>query len=270
MKLKNDVSVLEGEQKKLNDENIFLKNNQQKHLKEIKELNKRKIYSIQKVEEVYINYKDYIIQNKYLINPKSIGLSFIGICYMNSILQCFNHTESLTNFFLKKRVLIKEKENLELSKIYLELIEKLWIENKSKTFEPYRFRNEITRRDESIKNNSKYDIEKFILLFLNDLHNELKELEQNKKDSHNYININTELLLNMKQNEKDEFHKTNEIINLGKSVISNLFFGLMQIGYECLICKDNKKNYAYEIFRYHIPSWHSIFLFYNYSSNNLF
>ena len=54
----------------------------------------------------------------------------------------------------------------------------------------------------------------------------------------------------MKQNEKDEFHKTNEIINLGKSVISNLFFGLMQIGYECLICKDNKKNYTYEIFRY--------------------
>ncbi len=186
-----------------------------------------------------------------MFQQKSIGLSYIGeICYMNSILQCFNHTKFLTNFFLNEIDEIKNNENYYFSKIYLELIENLW--NGCKTFEPYHFTNEIINRNQSFRNSTPDEIEDFIKLFLDQLHNELK-IKEEKNKSKKYINISTDYYVNMNQNEKNKMFETvYETFNLEKSVISEHFFGFNEISYECLNpgCKNNKKFYNYELFKY--------------------
>ena len=126
----------------------------------------------------------------------------------------------------------------------MELIENLWIKNKTETFEPYKFKNYITFKDESLKNknNTLDDIEKFIQLFLDYLDEELKQLKD-MNDSQKYININIDT------NKLRSGNGNDNIKNIGatylkiyseESIISKLFFGLMKISCECLTCKYNK------------------------------
>ena len=65
--------------------------------------------------------------------PK-IGLNNIGAtCYMNATLQCLSHTKNLTNYFLSSRgqKAINSGDN-QLSKLYLEVIKKLWLKKYNK------------------------------------------------------------------------------------------------------------------------------------------
>ena len=249
-----NIKKLEIELQKIKEENIKLINDIKYKKKEyyIQKIEKFEIKSINKnqIQKSELSEKNNISQI-FMFQQKSIGLSYIGeICYMNSILQCFNHTKFLTNFFINEIDEIKNNENYYFSKIYLELIENL--RNGCKSFEPYHFRNEIINRNQSFKESTPDKIGDFIKLLLDQLHNELKNKEK-KNSSKKYINISTDYYVNRNQNEKNKmFEAFYENFNLEKSVISENFFGFKEMSYECLNpdCKNNEKFYNYELFKY--------------------
>ena len=82
-----------------------------------------------------------------------IGLNNIGAtCFMNSTLQCLSQTKELTNYFLNEKnkdriinnnIALKNKNDLQLSPVYLELIQKLWDKNGPKSFSPNIFMSTI-------------------------------------------------------------------------------------------------------------------------------
>ena len=75
---------------------------------------------------------------------------------MNSTLQCSSQTKELTNYFLKAKnkdkiinnnVAIKNRNEVQLSPIYYELIQKLWDKNtRIKYFEPRSFMKAIAKK----------------------------------------------------------------------------------------------------------------------------
>ena len=68
---------------------------------------------------------------------------------MNSTLQCFSQTKKLTQYFLSDKnfnriidnnISLKNRLDLQLCPVYLELIEKLWERNtRNKSFSPNKF-----------------------------------------------------------------------------------------------------------------------------------
>jgi len=86
--------------------------------------------------------------------PCLIGLNNIGsTCYKNAVLQCLSQTAGLTNYFLKDKnkerifknnIALENPQELQLSVIYYELIQKLWNEKATyKSFSPNNFMNSL-------------------------------------------------------------------------------------------------------------------------------
>ena len=124
------------ENKKLTQDNFILK----KRIKELEEeIIKLKIGK--KDKKIKLKLNDNVFSHK---TPTLIGLNNIGAtCFMNSTLQCLSQTKELTKYFLNKNnknriinnnIALKNKDALQLSPVYLELIQKLWDENGPKSF----------------------------------------------------------------------------------------------------------------------------------------
>ena len=138
------------------------------------------------------------ILNKEFEKSILIGLNNIGAtCLMNSILQCLSQTELLPTYFLNKdnedriinnNISLKNKNDLQLSPIFLELIKKLWDKNENKSFSPYNFMNIVEKMNPLFKRGQAVDSEDFIIFILEQIHKELKNPNKSK--------INTELPLN--------------------------------------------------------------------------
>ena len=116
--------------------------------------------------------------------PTLIGLNNMGTTsFMNSTLQCLSQTTDLTNYFLKNskkgRIinnnLAKDNKNsLQLSPIYLKLIQKLWNKKGAKPFSPNEFMNTIEKMNPIFKKDQAGDSKDFIIYILEQLHEELK------------------------------------------------------------------------------------------------
>ena len=220
-KLKQENSILKERIKELEEENQKLKNGQKKIIK-------LKLKS---------KSKDYILSLK---NPTLIGLNNIGAtCFMNSTLQCLSQTKDLTNYFLNKdnkdriinnNIALKNKDDLQLSPVYLELIQKLWDENGPKSFSPNKFMNTIEKMNPLFKTGQAGDAKDFIIFILEQIHKELK------KPINNNINANSQQL-----NQYDRNNAFNYFLNEFKkdcSIISDIFFGFTETTNECLNCKN--------------------------------
>ena len=172
--------------------------------------------------------------------PTLIGLNNIGAtCFMNSTLQCLSQTADLTNYFLKdskkdriiNNNLAKENKNsLQLSPIYLKLIQKLWDKKGAKSFSPNEFMNTIEKMNPLFKKGQAGDSKDFIIFILEQIHKELKS-----KISKNY-NVVQPL------NQYDRDNAFNYFLNdftKDCSIISDAFFGFTETTNECLNCKKN-------------------------------
>ena len=159
LKKKKKISKLENE---LNNQNNELKNKLEELSKKINNENNQYNNNIIEKIQGYLKQKDekikilekYIKENQLKLTeyinlkkpfelekiPSSIGLNNIGAAnYMNSVLQCLSQTKELTKYFLTENnenriinnnIAYADKNALQLSPIYLELIKKLWDKNK--------------------------------------------------------------------------------------------------------------------------------------------
>ena len=171
--------------------------------------------------------------------PILIGLNNIGAtCFMNSTLQCLSQTKSLTDYFLNEKntdriinnnIYIQNKNELQLSPAYLDLIKKLWDKNGPKSFSPNNFMSVIEKLNPLFKKGQAGDSKDFIIFILEQLHKELKS----PLNGINQIDIPL--------NQYDRVNAFNYFFNDFKkecSIISDTFFGFNETTNECLNCKN--------------------------------
>ena len=176
---------------------------------------------------------------------------------MNSTLQCLSQTKDLSKYFLDKKneknimqnnIFLNNKNELQLSPIYLELIKQLWERKSKKSFSPYNFMNTIEKMNSLFKQGQAGDSKDFIIYILEQLHKELKKSVIKKNNDKN----NT-------PNQYDKNRAFNCFFNSFQeecSIISDLFFGIIETTNVCLNCKNfynsqgqnNPVCYNYQIF----------------------
>ena len=172
-------------------------------------------------------------------SPTLIGLNNIGAtCFMNSTLQCLSQTKELTNFFLNEKnkekiinnnIAIENKNALQLSPVYLELIQKLWDKDGPKSFSPNKFMNTVEKMNPLFKKGQAGDAKDFIIFIIEQLHKELKHSIKN----------NTDKMLRLDQYDKNSaFNYFCNDFQKEYSIISDIFFGFTGTTNECLNCKN--------------------------------
>ena len=245
--LKDKENLIDNENQKIQENKLLLQkiSNENKILKkEIEDL-KNKNKELEEVKELKLksNSPPKILPLSLYKEPTLIGLNNIGAtCFMNSTLQCLSQTNVLTNYFLnrnnKNRIInnniaLNNKNEYQLSPVYLELIEKLWNKDEKKSYSPNNFMNRINNMNPLFNTGQAGDSKDFIIYVLEQLHKELKK-PVNLKD---YNNLNKKNALNQyyKNNAFDHFF--NEF-QQDSSIISDIFFGFTETTNECLNCKN--------------------------------
>ena len=173
-----------------------------------------------------------------------IGLENIGAAfYMNATLQCLNKTIKLTNYFIdpknkdkifKNNIIQKNKNYLELSTSYYDLIQHLWDKkNKKGFYSPYNFKKKICQMNSLFQNDNEGDAKALLSFILMKLHEELNEI--------NNLSINN---INIEQfDRKKVINKFFEDFkNENNSIIYDLFCGVIENITECINCKNRNKN----------------------------
>ena len=267
------LKKLDSEREILNNKILFIENELKNSQDKLKQAND-KIIKLEKenkdLSEQCENSKMVIDQflsgRNNIDNPNNhfvplIGLNNIGAtCFMNSTLQCLSQTKDLTNYFLDKKNEKNIKENnihkqnpndLQLSPIYLELVQKLWEKNGPKSYSPNNFMNMVEMMNPLFKQGQAGDSKDFIIFILEQLHKELKKSV--KHNNMNNINVNQPLNQYDKKNAFSHFFGA---FQEECSIISDIFFGISESTNECLNCKNfynlqhqnNPICYNYQIF----------------------
>ena len=193
--------------------------------------------------------------------PTLIGLQNIGAtCFMNATLQCLSQTEDLTNYFLDEKrssnkiknnnIAIKNRNALQLTPVYLELVKQLWDKNSVRKYiEPKRFMKTVEEMNPLFKLGQAGDSKDFIIFLLEQFHTELKKslINDNNQEETQMIN----------QYDKNEaFNNFFDDFKKQISIISDIFFGVIETTNICLYCKNDYTNkrmpypicYNYQIF----------------------
>ncbi len=226
----NNNEFITKEYEKLKQKNQILNMTNEQLQKELNSLNVfKEKYEQEQQNNPMIRYKV----------PTLIGLNNIGAtCFMNSTLECLSQTKDLTNYFLNKNnfnkiiknnIALQNKNENQLSPLYLELIQNLWSMDNIKSFSPTKFINKINEMNPLFNRGEPGDSKDFIIFLLDQFHKELKI---------NNLNISqTEDTLNQYDKENAFNHFFNKF-QKDSSIISDLFFGIIETNTECLNCKN--------------------------------
>ena len=249
----NNNNFNNGNDNIINKNNIIIPNNNQINNNFINNIN---INPIPMAQENFLEIKLKPIQ-KYS-KPTLIGLQNVGAtCFMNSTLQCLSQTKGLTNYFLEEKnkqtilnnnIAKKNKNEYQLSPVYLELIQNLWKEKGPKYYAPYNFMNRVNAMNPLFQKGQAGDAKDFIIFVLEQMHKELKK-------PLNLDNINDNLPVNQYDKKLTLMNFFNDFTK-ETSILSDLFFGFNETTNICLNCKynynsQNKPNpicYNYGIF----------------------
>ena len=185
------------------------------------------------------NSKDNIIIVKENI-PIIIGLNNIGAtCYMNATLQCLSNTDKLTKYFLYKFKYKPGSKNKIMTNEYYKVIKNLWDPNNNNgSYSPNDFKNKLSEENSLFAGIAANDSKDLINFLLERFHSELNiKKGNNNLETINYNQIdqtNEKIILNL---------FIEEFRNNYNSVISNLFYGLMETKSQCQGCNIIKFNF---------------------------
>ena len=231
-KLKEEKNNLHKEyENKLNEEkNILHKENENK-LKEQEKIYKDKIAKL----EIELKKNKEII--KELDNsPILIGLNNIGAtCYMNATLQALSNTKDFTQYFLYVYNYNPKDTSKIMSNEFYNLLNLLWDKNKRKgSFSPNDFKETLSKENPLFKGIQANDSKDLITFLLEKLHSELNQPDNNPINGY-------------AENQFDEMHTLNLFLQdyqkNYKSIISDLFYGVIEIKNQCTGCNYIKFNF---------------------------
>ena len=237
LKLKQNIQIKDNDliekEKNINDINDLkniLSDKDQELIKKEQEL-KEKENRIKELEDKLkeIEEKD---------DPILIGLDNIGAtCYMNASLQCLSNTKKLSIYFLEH---YQKDPNKIMANEYYEVIKNLWDkENKNKSYSPNSFKNILGQENPLFAGIAANDSKDLINFLLERLHQELN-LVKNINNNNNDENVpqldqtNEQLMLKLFLDEYTEKFD---------SIISNLFYGIIETKSQCQGCNVIKYNF---------------------------
>ena len=216
--LQKNISDLENQNQKTTEKNLLLEN-------EVKKINEK-----------------YLLLKK---NPILVGLNNIGAtCYMNATLQCLSNTDELNNFFLNKFEYEPNDNNKIISNAYYNIVNNLWDRNyNNKSFSPNEFKEKLSQENPLFAGIAANDSKDLINFLLERLHKELNDLKK-ENNMQNGNNMSYTISQNDQLNEQKMLNIfSNEFKEKYKSIISNLFYGLLESKSQCQRCKYIKYNF---------------------------
>ena len=180
---------------------------------------------------------------------KFIGLNNVGAtCYMNATLQCLINIDALTRFLLKKDNYIDIVNNMnlyELTSCYCELLLNVCCYDNIKSYSPNKFKEIISRKNPLFQGVQANDSKDLINFLLEEMNNELKNFKNtNTDDNNNSLSSNPDQT--NKHQMLEVFKKMTK--NSNKSIISIIFFILMENITKCSKCYIEKYNYQVSFF----------------------
>ena len=168
-----------------------------------------------------------------------IGLNNIGAtCYMNSTLQCLSNTDQLTYYFLNEFTYEPNNNEKIMSNAYYNLIVNLWDKNNNnKSFSPDDFKEKLSQENPLFKGIAANDSKDLIQFLIERFHRELNVINHDNNFNNDYTQ-NDQL---NEQKMKELF--MNEFSTNYNSIISDLFYGILEIKSQCQVCKYLKYNF---------------------------
>lgn len=200
---------------------------------------------------------------KYEKMPILVGLQNIGAtCYMNATIQCLSNTKKLTDYFLNNYQKENNRNGRIISEAYYNVVKNLW-NRENKIYAPYEFKKILGEQNSLFAGAIPNDSKDLINYIIETLHTELDKSNINDKKLVKQYNLDDQL------NERlmaDNFIK--EFKLRYNSIISNLFFGSVEIVIKCLGCNNFKFNF--QIYSFIEFPLEKIFNFYSkiYGYNN--
>ena len=174
-----------------------------------------------------------------------IGLQNIDkTYYMNSVLQCFSHSELLTNYFINSDKLPLIQNNTiamidpvapQLSPHYQKLIHHLWTDEPKSSYAPYTFKKKVIKVDSSFKNFEKNNIKNFVNFIITRIHEELNFVDNSFSNKCN-ISLPQQPINKYDSNQVLQCY-IYDFQNNFSSIISNVFYGTIQKEFECMNCR---------------------------------
>ena len=214
-------------------EDIF-KEEKRKNDKEKENINKEKD-AIRLEKENIRKERENIKKEK---SPILVGLDNIGAtCYMNATLQSLSNTDKLTDYFFSKFSYEPENKEKKISNEYYKLLINLHDAKKmNKSYSPNNFKTILSQENplfEGIQANDSKDLINFLI---ERLHKELNIIQTKNNDNNNY-NINQ-----LNENEVLQFF-LQDFKNNYRSIISDLFYGVLETKTKCSGCQNIKYNF---------------------------
>ena len=171
-------------------------------------------------------------------DPILKGLNNIGAtCYMNASLQCFSNSKKLTEYFLKH---YQKAPNKIMANEYYEVLKNLWNkDDNEKAYSPNSFKDVLSKENPLFAGIAANDSKDLINFLLERFHQELN-IVNNINNINNDSNINQpdqtneQLMLKLFLDEfKEKFN----------SIISTLFYGILETKSQCQGCNVIKFNF---------------------------